>query len=452
MNEHLLKYKITPRVFEVGKIQKITVKGIDKSSVFFDDLTYIVTINQKDGWSYKKGEENTMYTRDFETRLEVKPQNGVITFEHFFSHETEWIINIAREKSDKHIPERYKKYWPYLADNMYRGFDFCVYSLNEDLYKKRPFKGDLHIHTYDSDGAESPEMVGAQYRKFGYDFISITDHYVLKPSIDAIKSFEEIETGFKIFPGEEVHPIVNGVFHMVNFNPKESVNEIISNNCEKTQAEVLEIAKNLDIQNDEERMEIAWFSWIHDAIKKSGGICIYPHPYWVIFDSFNVHSFASEEIIKRGLCDCIEIIGGTDKKHNRMQVQFNYEMRDKGYRLPIIGTSDAHSTLVHGVSRFDQAWTVVFAENAEKIPENILKGFSAVVDNFDTDDKNVYGDLRQIKYIWFLIENYYELHDAYCNASGQAILRYMLGDKSQKALISLLEAEVEKFNVEFFGF
>ena len=65
---------------------------------------------------------------------------------------------------------------------------------------------------------------------------------------------------------------------------------------------------------------------------------------------------------------------------------------------------------------------------------------------------SVCGDLRLVKYTWFLLNEYYTRHDELCNASGQAIERYMFGDKEQKLLIELLEREVKKYQDEFFGF
>lgn len=40
------------------------------------------------------------------------------------------------------------------------------------------YKGNLHTHTTRSDGAFPPKLVVEFYRRFGYDFISITDHHV----------------------------------------------------------------------------------------------------------------------------------------------------------------------------------------------------------------------------------------------------------------------------------
>ncbi|MEY4745186.1 MAG: hypothetical protein RL272_1131 [Candidatus Parcubacteria bacterium] len=42
--------------------------------------------------------------------------------------------------------------------------------------KANVFKGQLHAHTINSDGTQSPAAVMVAYRKAGYDFASITDH------------------------------------------------------------------------------------------------------------------------------------------------------------------------------------------------------------------------------------------------------------------------------------
>ena len=52
---------------------------------------------------------------------------------------------------------------------------FNVYSLRADLYERRPFKGDFHMHSWCSDGREAPEYVAARNREEGFDFIAVTD-------------------------------------------------------------------------------------------------------------------------------------------------------------------------------------------------------------------------------------------------------------------------------------
>ncbi|CAN1549060.1 Polymerase/histidinol phosphatase, N-terminal [Rhabdaerophilaceae bacterium] len=69
----------------------------------------------------------------------------------------------------------------------------------------RFYKGNIHTHSNRSDGALSPEDVCSRYRAAGYDFLSLTDHFLPKydyPIVDT-KAFET--DGFVTIPGAEVH-------------------------------------------------------------------------------------------------------------------------------------------------------------------------------------------------------------------------------------------------------
>lgn len=48
--------------------------------------------------------------------------------------------------------------------------------------KARMFRGQLHAHTTNSDGTQSPAAVVAAYKKAGYDFVAITDHNYNTPN------------------------------------------------------------------------------------------------------------------------------------------------------------------------------------------------------------------------------------------------------------------------------
>ncbi len=444
-----IKFQISPRVLLANKTQTVSVKGVDTSSQFFDDIEYMVKITACDDWKWKDGE--ALLDIDCITEITCYPVNGVISFEYYFDGEHEWKVEITRTEVEKHIPAHIMKYWPKKAENFREQIEFELYSVKEDLFSLRPFKGDLHIHTNGSDGDLSPAMTVAQYRKFGYDFLSITDHYFIEPSYEAIEAFKEIDTAIKIFPGEEVHPLRGSVLHFINFNPEYSVNAIAQKDIEGVKAEVLKIAETVDHEDPDIRYDLAWYIWISENIRKAGGLAIYPHPYWKPRGRFNVRSCVSKEILERGLCDAFEIMGGTDKKYNRLQVQLGYDVAASGHKLPFVGSSDTHCPLGHNYSQCDQAWTVVFAETADAIPQMIKNGYCVVVDNYVENDRNVYGDLRLARYTWFLIENYFEPHDELCNCAGQAIMRYVFGDKEQAPLISALEKEVKKFTDLFFA-
>ena len=204
---------------------------------------------------------------------------------------------------------------------------------------------------------------------------------------------------------------------------------------------------------EEDKISLAWYKWIQDEIHKVGGIAIYPHPLWVYpgLDRYHIRQSVAQEIYEKGYCDFFEMFGGVDDVNRKLHELLYFELCEKGKKYPFVASSDAHGCLHHNQYYFDQAWTIVFADTVENIPQSILNGYTTAVDNQKTDNRTVYGNVRLAQYTYFLLGAYYEYHDALCNAIGQAFLRYVSGDTSQNALIESLENELVKFNTDFFG-
>ena len=451
MENPLSNYRITPRVLKQGTIQTITLEGLDDSYRFLDGVEYQIKMIERDGYSFV-GEvtippKNGIRTTVFQT----KSENGILKFQHTFDSEGIWYIHVRCLEQKHFIPLRVH-YWPeYLNEPE---IVFSVYVLPENLYGLFPFKGDMHMHTFGSDGEHSPALLAARYRKYGFDFISITDHYTIQPSLEAIEKFKDIPTRMKLFPGEEVHHPAGGLYmyHMVNFNPNKSVNASLQNNLETIEKQVKARAEELLTETVDEidALFIAWHEWIYQQIREANGIAIYPHPYWEILETYNVRESTTREVYKRGLCDVIELFGGTDKANNRLQAQLYYKMREEGYKYPIIASSDAHSTTFD--PNFSKLFTIAFAKSTSDLPSAIKEGRAVGIEGLGHDEKTVYGDLQLAQFTYFLLREYYPKHDELCNAAGQAIERFVFGDKMQNTLIELTEKEIEKYESNFFGY
>ena len=67
------------------------------------------------------------------------------------------------------------------------------------------YRGNLHTHSDRSDGKLTPEEVCRRYREEGYDFISLTDHFIgaFKYPITDTTSFRD--NRFTTIPGAELH-------------------------------------------------------------------------------------------------------------------------------------------------------------------------------------------------------------------------------------------------------
>lgn len=69
----------------------------------------------------------------------------------------------------------------------------------------RFWKGNIHTHSSATDGRRSPEEVCAAYREGGYDFLSITDHFMAKYGFPIVDTRGYRTQGFTTLLGAEVH-------------------------------------------------------------------------------------------------------------------------------------------------------------------------------------------------------------------------------------------------------
>ena len=451
----LLKFKITPQVVKANQTSVITIESLDRVCRFFDGIKYQITFTAKHDYPLWEEDQNSIFARRFNNKVIATANDGQLVVENFFYGEQEWGVEVKMLDSEKEkarpFSTKNKNFSGVPLDKQIRGFTFSMYSLEDDLYNKRPFKGDLHVHTNESDGCDSPEIVASQFRKFGYDFICITDHAYMQSSLDAIEIFKNTSSRLKIFPGEEVHLKSGGIYHVVNFNPKTSVNVNFYEEEQELKEEASALSEKFDGLDPTIKKQLGWYQLIYNMIKDAGGICVYPHSHWSFKGAFNVRERVSEQIIKNKMCDCFELLGASSPKDNAIQLMFYQELISNGVELPYVCSSDAHGCFNHGSLNFDERFTIVFAEDLDKIPDNILSKSSVGVDNLDPNNKRVFANPRLTKYALFLLENYYDFHDMYCNAIGQATLRLVTGDKEQDDTVKALENELEKFNKTFFG-
>jgi len=90
------------------------------------------------------------------------------------------------------------------------------------LIERTDIKGDLHVHTDWSDGADSIEEIADKARKMGYEYIAVTDHSrslkiarglsveALKSQHDAVKRLNAGLEGFRVLTGVEVDILADG--------------------------------------------------------------------------------------------------------------------------------------------------------------------------------------------------------------------------------------------------
>lgn len=82
----------------------------------------------------------------------------------------------------------------------------------------RWMRGNLHLHTTESDGELQPQQAVDGYRKQGYDFLAITDH-------DVVTDMDELDGGgMTLIPGVEIAPPggdLGQTIHCVGIGPSD---------------------------------------------------------------------------------------------------------------------------------------------------------------------------------------------------------------------------------------
>lgn len=445
-------FRVSPSVVEADKESEIKIKSLDGIFRFYDDVEYSIEFIPSEESNVPLDDDMTLLGWDKNRKtLKVKPKNGELSLKYFFGGEQKWTIHISAEDYKDHMNPLYEKYEPYwhrLFTAHKTGVNLSVYSLKPDLYKRRALRGDLHIHTYRSDGEGSPELVASQYRKAGYDFIALTDHNVFD-SAKYAKEKLDFKTDFEIMRAEEVHNGIAGLFHMVNIGGKYSINEIYFNEPERIKREVSELEKEAEVPEGLDKREYLNRVWLYRAIKKSGGYAIYPHPYWIVGGHYHTETKMSEAILKNKLCDAYEVIGGCAHEDNNLQLALYNKLRAEGVNIPIVGSTDTHETIRKNYF-FNTASTIAFCEDKDVLGA-VSDGYSVAVEHPEGEGARIYGDFRLVKYAHFLWENYFSVRNELCFASGKLIECYVLGNKALKNAIETVEDTVSDFEKCFFA-
>ena len=225
-------YDIEPKVFQVQERTRITVRSLGKHAAFGAGSLWrirVIPMNMPSPYIHHPFSQlhpyltaHGMDPEEKEPKETVTAEAGEMTlsFEWSFPSEQEYILEMVRETGDR--KEKSGKE---------RIIKLRVYAVEKDLFGLLPLKGNMHMHSFRSDGKEAPEIVAASYRRAGYDFIAITDHAQYQPSLEAAQAYENVPIDMQIYPGEEVHAPDNNI-HIVHFAGQWSVNEKIKKDPE----------------------------------------------------------------------------------------------------------------------------------------------------------------------------------------------------------------------------
>jgi len=200
--------------------------------------------------------------------------------------------------------------------------------------EKKLYRGDLHIHTVNSDGSYTTNFVITSSQAAGLDFIALTDHNNTKQNSE-IGNPDKIS----VIPGVE---FTNYKGHANFYFPDRNIKfegDFLSNNFE----EVCCLFKHA---------------------KESGAIISINHP---------VSDYPWDFGFKGLPFDLIEVWNGPMREHNMQSIALWHEMLKDGRKISAVGGSDLHRNSASGT--FANPCTMIYSDSPN--PQALLSGLLA---------------------------------------------------------------------------
>lgn len=422
-------FAIRPAVVPADKKSEMTILPLERIFLLREGEDYDLVLIDRDA------DEINYYVPTTHKRMTVKASGGVIKFDWVFEGEQSHTIQLLK--------------------NGVKLAELRVYSLYEDLYGLIPMRGDLHSHTYRSDGKRDPAAMASFMREMGFDFFVSTDHNRYYPGAETDEIFKDVKLGLVHIRGEEVHA-PGGMLHIVHAGGKSSVADIYVHDRERYNRELAECMEKVPESIPEKyRDRYAMAMWVTARIHDAEGLAIFPHPFWASGRSgiHNVCTELAEIFLSSGLFDAYELIGAMGQPGNNCSVAMWADMRAAGYDIPVVGSSDVHNPC--GAATFPFNCTVCFAKerSAAGVLEAVKSGYSVACETTGVEYERrfrAYGKLRFVKYAQFLLADYFPHTERICAGEGVAMRAYAMGEASAE-LIELQARRTADFSDKFFG-
>ena len=332
MNNQVFNYSVMPSVVRADVKSVVSILPLGENASFKTGLTYTLAIRSVDTAGRHHGQ---VLTDTFEV---VPDENGCLTFEYRFSGEQKHIIFLTRPEEDMRSM--------YYEINNHRGrfgenasVQLEVYSLKQDLYGMKCYKGEVHCHTCESDGIQDALHTVGNYRNSGYDFVALTDHFTSFASEKAMRVFKDAPVSMTLMLGEEVH-VPSERIHTVHMGGRESVNEYFRNHRDEAYARVAEIEASLNLPDNVDKNDYAWRVFIAEKAHEFGGMANLTHPFWRLGSVYFISPATAEQLMRDGVYDALDL------RDDDMEaaVALWGDLRADGVRIPIVGSTDSHRT------------------------------------------------------------------------------------------------------------
>jgi len=201
------------------------------------------------------------------------------------------------------------------------------------------YRGELHAHSHHSDGSASVASLVAAARRYGLDFLSLTDHFtsagwaelesLAGPDLAVIRGLE--------LTGHAGHANLQGLSAWV---------DPFADPCNPNGRTVNDVARE---------------------VRAQGGLFCVNHPFSLTL-GWRYHEFDWSQ------CDLLEVYHHLTGANNSAQLGLWDSLLARGYKITGVGATDSHNPHV-GMHRLGQVFTYVYA--SELSPVGIVAGLKA---------------------------------------------------------------------------
>lgn len=422
-------YAIYPSVIPADTAVEMTVVPKERAFLLFEGEKYDITVISVDS-----DEPSYREPRSYRYANAVA-SGGILKFTFTFEGEQEHIVILKKDE---------KFLW-----------EFRVYSLMPDLYGRLALKGDLHGHSFRSDGRRDPAALAGHYREQGYDFFALTDHNRAYPGDEIDETYRGLDLDLVRIYGEEVHS-PGSVVHIVRVGGEGSVTERYTDHRDEYERELAPYLEKVpDSIPEKYRERYGKAIWATEAIHAAGGLAIFPHPFWKPSGSRinNVTYEFAKLLLKSGMFDAYELLGAMSQEDMNVSLAMWSDLRAEGLKIPVVGSSDVHS--VEKSRDFPNKFTVCFADGLDQVSicDAVKRGLCVAVEatGYEYDRQyRAYGEYRLVSYAQFLLKNYFPKLQRVAEGQGVAMRAYAMGEAPAE-LVELHARQVRDFRLRYFG-
>ncbi len=346
---------------------------------------------------------------------------------------------------------------------------FLLYSLEDDLFAMRPYKGDIHQHSVRCGHAKlEPAVIPAYNRKMGFDFMALTEHRQVAPSFEVIESVQKSTCGLTVFVGEEFHT-PSDMLHSVALGHREAISTYPKDHPEefkrRFEAELQKSIYDHYGLNYQEKRQAAMSTVLYQVARENGAkLVIYSHPYCGSQprNCENPPRHYRRFMLENADYDALEMpntdSGTFDSKYTAgidvimmMNALWNETCHKRNQLIPVVGASDCHD---QRDSWFEwTAVTVFFAPKCtfDDFVEAVKSRRSISSRKPRTPNYIAFGPSRLIKFQQFLDRCYWPGHDQLCRQQSELMLKLDEGDDSVIPEIGKLAAEIDAYRERCFA-